>query len=91
MFVREKVARGHRYLYIVASIREGKQARQRTIRALGCKNVLHASGELDRPIASLARHAERAIVVSDMEMSRLACIRIGGPCDRDQASARASA
>ena len=79
MFVCEKVARGHRYLYLVESVREGKRVRQRTIRALGCKDVLHASGELDRLIASLARHSERAMVLSDMEAGRLACVRIGGP------------
>ena len=79
MFVCEKVARGHRYLYLVESVREGKRVRQRTIRALGRKDVLHASGELDRLIASLARHSERAMVLSDMEAGRLACIRIGGP------------
>ena len=79
MFVREKVARGHRYFYLVESVREGGRVRQRTIRALGRKDVLHASGELDRLIASLARHSERAMVLSDMEVGRLACIRIGGP------------
>ena len=79
MFVCEKVARGHRYLYLVESVREGKRVRQRTIRALGRKDVLHASGELDRLIASLTRHSERAMVLSDMEAGRLACIRIGGP------------
>lgn len=79
MFVCEKVARGHRYLYLVESVREGKRVRQRTIRALGRKDALHASGELDRLIASLARHSERAMVLSDMEAGRLACIRIGGP------------
>ena len=79
MFVREKVARGHRYLYLVESVREGGRVRQLTIRALGRKDVLHASGELDRLIASLARHSERAMVLSDMEVGRLACIRIGGP------------
>ena len=79
MFVCEKVARGQRYLYLVESVREGKRVRQRTIRALGRKDVLHASGELDRLIASLARHSERAMVLSDMEAGRLACIRIGGP------------
>ena len=63
MFVCEKVARGHRYLYLVESVREGKRVRQRTIRALGRKDVLHASGELDRLIASLARHSERAMVL----------------------------
>ena len=79
MFVREKTARGHRYLYLVESVREGGRVRQRTIRALGRKDALHASGELDRLIASLARHSERAMVLSDMEAGRLACTRIGGP------------
>ena len=79
MFVREKIARGHRYLYLVESVREGGRVRQRTIRALGRKDALHASGELDRLIASLARHSERAMVLSDMEAGRLACTRIGGP------------
>ena len=31
MFVCEKVARGHRYLYLVESVREGKRVRQRVI------------------------------------------------------------
>ena len=79
MFVCEKIARGHRYLYLVESVREGKRVRQRTIRALGRKDVLHASGELDRLIASLARHSERAMVLSDIGAGRLACVRIGGP------------
>ena len=79
MFVCEKVDRGHRYLYLVESVREGKRVRQRTIRALGRKDVLHASGELDRLIASLARHSERAMVLSDMEAGDLAYVRLGGP------------
>ena len=79
MFVCEKIARGHRYLYLVESVREGKRVRQRTIRALGRKDVLQASGELDRLIASLARHSERAMVLSDMAAGHLACVRIGGP------------
>ena len=79
MFVCEKIARGHRYLYLVESVREGKRVRQRTIPALGRKDVLQASGELDRLIASLARHSERAMVLSDMAAGHLACVRIGGP------------
>ena len=70
---------GRRYLYLVESVCEGKRVRQRTIRALGCKDVPQASGELDRLIASLARQSERAMVLSDMEAGALACIRIGGP------------
>ena len=48
MFVREKTARGHSYLYLVENEREDGRVRQRIIRALGRKNVLLASGELDR-------------------------------------------
>jgi len=79
MFVREKTARGHTYLYLVESVREGGRVRQQVVRALGRKDVLLASGELDRLIASLARHSERAMILSEMEAGRLACTRIGGP------------
>ena len=79
MFVREKIAREHRYLYFIESVREGKRVRQRTNRALGRKDFPQASGELDRLIASLARHSGRTMVLSDMEAGNLACIRIGGP------------
>jgi hypothetical protein len=79
MFVREKTARGHTYLYLVESLREGGRVRQRTIRALGRKDALLANGELDRLIASLARHSERAMILSDMETGRITCTRIGGP------------
>ena len=67
MYVREKTARGHTYLYLVESEREGGRVRQRIIRALGRKDVLLASGELQRLAASLVRHCDRAIILSDME------------------------
>jgi hypothetical protein len=79
MFVREKIARGHRYLYLVESVREGGRVRQQIVRALGRKDALLESGELDRLIASLARYSERAMILSDMEAGRIACTRIGGP------------
>jgi hypothetical protein len=79
MFVREKTARGHTYLYLVESVREGGKVRQQIVRALGRKDVLLASGELDRLIASLARHSERAMILSEMEAGRISCTRIGGP------------
>jgi Transposase DDE domain len=79
MFVREKTARGHTYLSLVESEREGGRIRQRIIRALGRKDVLMATGELDRLVASLVRHCDRAIILSDMEAGRIACTRIGGP------------
>ena len=79
MYVREKTARGHTYLYLVESEREGGRVRQRIIRALGRKDVLLASGELERLAASLVRHCDRAIILSDMEAGRIACTRTGGP------------
>src|SRR5262252_1517985 len=79
MYVREKTARGHTYLYLVESEREGGRVRQRIIRALGRKDLLLASGELERLAASLVRHCDRAIILSDMEAGRIACTRIGGP------------
>src|SRR5215470_192125 len=79
MYVREKTARGHTYLYIVESEREGGRVRQRIIRALGRKDMLLASGEVERLAASLVRHCDRAIILSDMEAGRIACTRIGGP------------
>jgi hypothetical protein len=79
MFVREKSARGHTYLYLVENERDGGRIRQRIIRALGRKDVLLASGELDRLAASLVRHCDRAVILSDIEAGRIACTRIGGP------------
>ena len=75
----KKSPEGTDHLYLVESLREGKRVRQHTIRALGRKDVLQASGELDRLIASLARHSGRSMVLSDMEPGDLACVRIGGP------------
>jgi len=79
MFVVERVARGHRYLYLVESVRDGKTVRQRTIKALGRKDALLASGELDRLAASIARHSERSLILSDIDAGRIASRRIGGP------------
>jgi Transposase DDE domain len=79
MYVREKTARGHTYLYLVESEREGGRVRQRIVRALGRKDVLLVSGELERLAVSLVRHCNRAMILSDMEAGRIACTRIGGP------------
>jgi hypothetical protein len=50
---------------------------KRIIRALGRKDVLLASGELQRLAASLVRHCDRAIILSDMAAGRIVCTRIG--------------
>jgi len=79
MFVVERVARGHRYLYLVESFREGKKVRHRTVQALGRKDHLVASGALDRLLASIGRHCERSVILSQMAAGTVACTRIGGP------------
>ena len=48
MFVVERVARGHRYLYLAESVREQDRVRQRLIQPLGRKDQLQANGQLDR-------------------------------------------
>lgn len=79
MFIVERQARGHRYVYLVESVREGAKVRQRTIKALGRKDALIASGQLDRLAASLLRHSERSVILSDIDAGRITAHRIGGP------------
>ena len=38
-----------------------------------------ATGELDRLVASLVRHCDRAIILSDIQAGRIACTRTGRP------------
>jgi hypothetical protein len=82
MFVREKNINGYTYLYLVESVRENGRAKQRIIKNLGRKEIVVASGELERLAASVVRYAERAVVLSQLETGNpdgLACKRIGAP------------
>jgi len=82
MFVREKRINGYTYLYLVETVREDGRAKQRIIKNLGRKEALAASGALDRLASSVARYAERAVVLSQLEAGNpagLACKRIGAP------------
>src|SRR5919206_1729657 len=82
MFVREKRINGYTYLYLVETVREDGRAKQRIIKNLGRKEAVVASGGLERLAASVARYAERAVVLSGLEAGNpdgLACRRIGGP------------
>src|SRR3954464_729355 len=82
MFVREKRINGYTYLYLVETVREDGRAKQRIIKNLGRKEALAASGALERLASSVARYAERAVVLSQLETAnpeRLACKRIGAP------------
>ena len=82
MFLREKTINGYTYLYLVESLREGARTRQRIVKNLGRKDAVLASGELDRLAASVARFAERALVLAQVESGNpggLTCHRIGPP------------
>src|SRR5947209_10173966 len=82
MFVREKHINGYTYLYLVESVREDGRSKQRIIKNLGRKEVVVASGELERLAASVARYADRSVVLSQLEAGNpdgLACKRIGAP------------
>jgi hypothetical protein len=49
-------------------------------KGFGCRPEQERStGELDRLVASLVLHCDRAIILSDMAAGRIACTRIGGP------------
>ncbi len=82
MFVREKHINGYTYLYLVETVREDGRAKQRIIKNLGRKEAVVASGGLERLAASVARYAERAVVLSQLETGNphhLACRRVGAP------------
>src|SRR3954467_15448299 len=66
MFVREKRINGYTYLYLVETVREDGRAKQRIIKNLGRKEALAASGALERLASSVARYAERAVVLSQI-------------------------
>src|SRR4051812_43623527 len=82
MFVREKRINGYTYLYLVETVREDGRTKQRIIKNLGRKEAVTASGTLERLASSVARYAERAVVLSQLEAGNpagLACKRLGAP------------
>ena len=82
MFVREKHINGYTYLYLVETVREDGRTKQRILKNLGRKDAVLAAGSLERLASSVARYAERAVVLSELAAGRpdqLACQRIGGP------------
>jgi Transposase DDE domain len=82
VFVREKHINGYTYLYLVETVREDGRTKQRILKNLGRKDAVLASGSLERLASSVARYAERAVVLSELAAGhpdQLACQRIGGP------------
>ena len=82
MFVREKRINGYTYLYLVETVREDGRTKQSILKNLGRKDAVLADGSLERLASSVARYAERAVVLSQLEAGnpdQLACRRIGAP------------
>jgi len=98
MFVRVKKIGQYEYLYLVENAREGGRHVQRTVKALGRREEVEASGMLDFLVASAARHSRRSIVLSayyrgELDEVRRASIgpdlifgRLGAVCGRRRAA-----
>ncbi len=54
--------RVYEYLSLVEAVRDGGRVRHHVVARLGEASALRASGELDRIVAALAAHGERALV-----------------------------
>ena len=67
MFVRVKRAGKYEYLQLVENRREGKKTRQRIIATLGRLDQLHAKGQVDSMIRSLA-HLLQFLRIASPEM-----------------------
>src|SRR3984957_18313858 len=82
MFVREKRIGRYVYVYLVETVREDGQIKQRIIRNLGRKEDVERRGDLDRLGRSAARLAQCSMILSLMDegsVPALRCKRLGPP------------
>src|SRR5271167_1139729 len=80
MFARDKRIGPYTYVYLVENVREEGRTKQRIIANLGRKEVVVARGDLDRLARSVARLAQRSMVLSVVESEappNAMCRRIG--------------
>ena len=80
MFARDKRIGPYTYVYLVENVREEGRTKQRIIANLGRKEVVVARGDLDRLARSVARLAQRSMVLSLVEGEappNARCRRIG--------------
>src|SRR5258708_24107048 len=80
MFARDKRIGPYPYVYLVENVREEGRTKQRIIANLGRKEVVVARGDLDRLARSVARLAQRSMVLSLVEGEappNAGCQRIG--------------
>jgi transposase len=82
MFAREKRIGPYTYVYLVETVRENGKTRQRIIHTLGRKEDVERRGDLDRLVRSVARLAQRSMVLSLLDegsIPELSCQRVGPP------------
>lgn len=81
MYFKTTRAGAHAYLQIAESYREGCKVRQRVLVTLGRLDVLRESGQLERLLASGARHSERLAVIDayDAGQTEAVAVRSIGP------------
>jgi hypothetical protein len=80
MFARDKRIGPYTYVYLVENVRENGRTKQRIIANLGRREVVVARGDLDRLARSVARLAQRSMVLSLVEGEappNAVCRRIG--------------
>ena len=80
MFARDKRIGPYTYVYLVENVREDGRTRQRIIANLGRKEAVVARGDLDRLARSVARLAQRSMVLAAVEGEappHVVCRRIG--------------
>ena len=80
MFARDKRIGPYTYVYLVENVREEGRTRQRIIANLGRKEAVVARGDLDRLARSVARLAQRSMVLAAVEGEappHAVCRRIG--------------
>jgi len=75
MFLRHKTVRGHTYLQIVESRREGKKVRQRVLAGLGRLDRLQESGALEGLLRSAGRFTESLLVLSAHRAGEIPSLR----------------
>src|SRR6201987_4528771 len=80
MFARDKRMGPYTYVYLVENVRENGRTKQRIVANLGRREVVVARGDLDRLARSVARMAQRSMVLSVVEGEappNAVCRRIG--------------
>ena len=78
MFTRIKKSGRYQYLQIVENRREGPKTRQRVIGTIGRMDQLHAKGDIEKIVRSLARFSEKVLlIISDRSQVNASAKKIG--------------